>query len=84
MFSHTIETSWKHLPQEAQRRYWAEDGSYGDYMNSVDDLLEELIGRASEQEELEMIAQLQEERCLPSETAWIIAKESFSRPWKFG
>ena len=56
--------------------------SFGDYMNEVDEWLEELIGRTSGQEELQFIAELQECSCLPQETAWAIAKENFSKPWK--
>jgi hypothetical protein len=66
----------------AQRQYWTEDSSFGDYIIEVDTHLEMLIGRDTNQAKLDYTAELQEEFLTPLEAAWIIAKESFSNPWK--
>ncbi len=55
-----------------------DDCSFGDYLIEVDTHLEMLIGRDTDQAELDYAAELQEEHHTPLETAWIIAKESFS------
>lgn len=67
--------------QAAARRPCWEACPYGEYLNAVDDILKLLIGRSSVQLELEFIAEMQEERAFPQETAWAIAKESFFNQW---
>ena len=58
------------------------DCSFGDYLIEVDTHLRMLIGRDTDQAELDYASELQEEFLTPLETAWIIAKESFYKPWK--
>jgi hypothetical protein len=59
-----------------QEEEW-DECPYGDYLIEVDDLLIRLIGRCSDQIEMDYIADLQEAIFTPHEAAWIIAKESF-------
>jgi hypothetical protein len=61
------------LEQEL-RRFWSDECPYGDYLNAVDEHLEQLIGRESVQGELRFIAEMQEAMCLPEETAVEIAE----------
>jgi len=61
---------------EAQRLFW-ESCPYGEYLNAVDDQLESLIGRTSVQSELGFIADMQEARELPLQTAIEIIKGNY-------
>lgn len=66
--------------QEEQRCFWSEECPYGDYLIEVDSYLEMLIGRSTDQAEMDYVSNLQEGLFSPSEAAWILAREDFIRP----
>ncbi len=65
-----------HVDFEKLSECWAEI-PYGQYLNTVDYLLESMIGRTSRQHELAYIAECQEALCLPSECAHSIVVDNW-------